>query len=137
VAKLRVYNPPPNWPPPPPGWTPPAGWEPDPAWGPAPEGWTFWDERRANPRAWGYAFLGALTVALAFFALGALVTGGVPSPELFGIFIGRALVVGVVVGLIAHVSTRHWPEWLYLPVALAAYAVVTALGTIGGQGSAG
>lgn len=137
MARTRVYSPPPNWPQPPAGWIPPAGWQPDPAWGPAPEGWTFWEERRANPWAWPYAFVGALTVALAFFALGALVTGGVPSAELFGTFIGRALVVGAVVGLIAHVSTRRWPEWLYLPVALGAYAVIVVLSTIGNQPGTG
>lgn len=134
MAKTRVYNPPPSWPQPPAGWTPPPGWEPDPAWGPAPDGWTVWERRRANPRAWLYAAVGALTVALIFFALGALVTGGVPSPELFGIFIGRALVVAVVVGLIAHLLTRRWPEWLYLVAALGVYVVTTALSTIGRQG---
>ena len=137
MAKIRVYHPPPSWPPPPPGWTPPPGWEPDPAWGPAPEGWSFWEERRANPRAWTYAFVGALTVVLVFFALGALLSGGVPSAVLFGTFVGRGLVVGVIVGLIAHVSTRHWPEWLYLPVALAASAVIAGLGFIGRQNGTG
>ena len=137
MALTRVYNPPPTWPPPPPGWTPPADWEPDPAWGPAPEGWTFWEERRANPRAWAYAFVGAGTVALVFFALGALISGGTPDAVLLGTFFGRALVAGAVVGLVAHVSTRRWPEWMYLVVALGAYVVISGLGTIGRQAGGG
>ena len=137
MAKLKVYNPPPSWPAPPPGWTPPPDWQPDPAWGPAPEGWSFWLERRANPRAWGYAAVGGLTVALVFFALGAIISGAVPSAELLGTFFGRGLVAALVVGLIAHASTRRWPEWMYLVVALGVYVVISGLGTIGRQANGG
>jgi hypothetical protein len=138
VAKIRTYNPPPNWPPPPPGWTPPPGWEPDPAWGPPPEAWPVFIESRANASWSCLGSLGAAAVLLVvFIAIGTIVARSAPSPEAFGEILGRCLLAAVVTTVIAYFWTKRWHWWTYLLVAFGVYAVASVLTTVGQQAAAG
>ena len=133
MAKIRTYNPPPNWPAPPPGWTPPPGWEPDPAWGPPPEAWPVWIEHRANAFSCLFALGAAAILLVVFVAIGTIAMRSAPSAEAFGTILGGCLLAAVVTTVIAYFWTRRWHWWTYLLVALGVYAVSTVLSSIGQQ----
>ena len=133
MALIKVYNPPPNWPAPPTGWQPPADWRPDPDWGPAPEGWEFWREERANPRAFAYAFASAGALLVVLLAIGSVLARTLPNPEVIGEILARCAVAGLVTGIIALVTTRRWGAWLYPLVVLGVSLALVALTTAGRQ----
>ena len=133
MAKLKVYNPPPNWPAPPTGWTPPPDWQPDPEWGPAPEGWTFFEEQRANPQAWLYGFGAALVPFLVLIVIGSVLARSAPSPYVFGLFFGRFVAAGLITGAIGYFSSARWRPWLYVLIAVGSYVAVGVLSSLGKQ----
>jgi hypothetical protein len=137
VAKIRTYNPPPNWPAPPPGWTPPPGWQPDPSWGPAPEAWPVWIERRANPFSCMFALAASAVLLVGLLAIGTVAMRSAPSEEAFETILGRCIFTAVITAAIAYFWSTRWRWWTYLLAGLAVYAGLTFLTTGMGQQTAG
>ena len=110
---MQRFNPPPNWPRPPEGFRPPPDWQPDPAWGPPPPDWPLWVSARANPRAWAHALLSSAALFVLFVVLGGVLSGGRFGAEAVGEILGRQILAGALVGLIAWPARSRWPVWVY------------------------